>query len=296
MKYLFYPGCTLKTTSREYGDSAQAVMRELGVELAELPDWNCCGATAASGVNYLLSLALPARNLALAEQAESDLVAACSGCFVNLVRAKRHTQQSPATREKVNIILAEAGLQYHGTTRVRHLLDVVVNDVGLEAVSQRVRQSLEGLRVAPYYGCQIVRPYAEFDDPANPVSMDRLITALGAEAVPYPLKTACCGGVLATTKRDIALKLIGDLMAAARDADCIITVCPLCQLNLDAWQAEAGRRLRVEFSIPVLFFTQLMGLAFGLPESELGLSRHVVSASSLMKKLAPVPTVATAAG
>jgi heterodisulfide reductase subunit B len=296
MKYLFYPGCSLKSTAVEYESSSMTVMRELGVDLAELPDWNCCGATVASGANYLLSLALPARNLALAEQAESDLVAACSGCFLNLVRAKHETQQSPATREKVNTVLAEAGVQYYGTTRVRHLLDIVVNDVGLEAVSERVRRSLEGVRVAPYYGCQIVRPYAEFDDPSDPVFMDRLITALGAEAIPYPLKTACCGGVLATTKRDVALKLVGDLLAAARDADCIVTVCPLCQLNLDIWQAAASRRLRVEFNIPVLYFTQLMGLAFGLPESELGLSRHIVSTASLEEKLAPVPIVATPGG
>ena len=296
MKYLFYPGCSLKTTALEYESSTQAVIRELGVELTELPDWNCCGATVASGVNYLLSLALPARNLALAEQAESDLVAACSGCFANLVRAKRHTEQNPAIREKVNTILAEADLRYYGTTRVRHLLDIVVNDVGLETVSERVRRRLDGLRVAPYYGCQIVRPYAEFDDPANPVFMDRLITALGAEAIPYSLKTACCGGVLATTKRDVALKLMGDLMAAARDADCIVTVCPLCQLNLDAWQAEAGRRLRTEFSIPVLYFTQLMGLAFGLPESELGLNRHIVSTTPLLEKLAPVPSAPGSGG
>jgi heterodisulfide reductase subunit B len=296
MKYLFYPGCSLKSLSQEYENSAQAVMRELGVELAELPDWNCCGAAAASGVNYLLSLALPARNLALAEQAESDLVSACSGCFLNLMRAKQETRDNPRTREKVNTILAEAGLRYYGTTRVRHLLDVVVSDVGLEAVSERVRRSLQGVRVAPYYGCQIVRPYAEFDDPADPVFMDRLITALGAEVVPYSLKTACCGTSLATTKRDIALKLIGDLMAAARDADCILTVCPLCQLNLDAWQGEAGRRLRVKFSIPVLFFTQLMGLAFGLPESELGLKRHIVSTASLLEKLGPLPVVATPSG
>lgn len=293
MKYLFYPGCSLTSTAVEYQSSSTAAMRELGVELAELPDWNCCGSSVAVGVNDLMSLALSARNLALAEQAESDLVTACSGCFLHLVRAKHETEQSPATREKVNTVLAEAGVQYYGTTRVRHLLDVVVNDVGLEAVSERVRRSLEGIRVAPYYGCQIVRPYAEFDDPSNPMFMDHLIAGLGAEVVPYPLKTACCGGILNTTKPDIAAKLVGDLMVAARDADCIVTVCPLCQLNLDALQAEAGRRLRVEFNIPVLYFTQLMGLAFGLSQSELGLNRHIVSTASLLKKLAPVPVAAT---
>lgn len=296
MKYLFYPGCSLGSTGVEYEISTIAAMRELGVDLEELPDWNCCGSSVATGVDYLLSLALSARNLALAEQAESDLVAACSGCFLHLVRAKHETEQNPATREKVNIILAEAGVQYYGTTRVRHLLDVVVNDLGLEAVSERVRRSLEGVRVAPYYGCQMLRPYAEFDDPSNPMFLDRLVAALGAEPTPYPLKTTCCGGILNTTKPDIATKLVGDLMVAARDADCIVTVCPLCQLNLDALQGEAGRRLRVQFSIPVLYFTQLMGLAFGLSQSELGLNRHIVSTAPLLKKIAPVPSAATPGG
>lgn len=299
MTYLYYPGCSLQTAASEYDSSARAVMRELGAPLTEIDDWNCCGATAIEGSSYLLAMALPARNLALAERIGGQLVATCSSCFLNLFRVKAHIQRDPWLKPNLDNILAEIGLTYSGEVRVRHLLDVVVNDIGLDAVKDRVRQKLSGLTVAPYYGCQVVRPYAEFDGPDLPTSMDQLISALGAEVLsPFMMKTRCCGGSLMTTKKNVAIKLVGDILASAREADCIVTVCPMCQLNLDAYQGSVSRNLGTSMSIPVLYFTQLIGLAFDLPEDDIKLNNLIVPASKLLshlraqRKLAYQPKVA----
>ena len=180
MKYAYYPGCSASGTSKECEESLQATMRHLGVELTELEDWNCCGAAMANGVSYLLSLALPARNLALAERAESDLVTGCSRCYMNLIRAIHYTENNASVREKVNVLLAETGVQYSGKARLRHVLDVIINDVGLDAVAEKVKRPLDGLRVAPYYGCcQGMWTYAQFDSVEDPHCFDELLTTLG---------------------------------------------------------------------------------------------------------------------
>ena len=287
MKYAYYPGCASSGTAKECEESIQAVMRSLGAELTELEDWNCCGAAIATGVSYLLSLALPARNLALAERAESDLVTGCSRCYMNLIRAVHYTQQNASVRQKVNELLAEAGVQYSGKARLRHLLDVIINDVGLDVIAERVTRPLEGLRVAPYYGCcQGMWTYAQFDSVEEPHCFDQLLATLGAEVVDYPLKTACCGGTLSMSKRTVGAGLISDLLAAAGDADCIVTACPLCMFNLNSFQNEAGRIKGTHYNIPVLFLTQIMGIALGLPEKALGLQRNAVPVGGLYKKIA----------
>jgi heterodisulfide reductase subunit B len=285
MRYNYFPGCTLQTTAAEYDISARAVMRTLDAELAELPDWNCCGATAADAVSYLMSVALPARNLALTEgmPGDHDLVTFCSSCYLNLFRVNEHLALRPGLKLQVDEVLAAAGLKYTGTTRVRHLLDVIVNDIGLDAVRRHVRYVLDGLKVVPYYGCQVVRPFAEFDGPDLPESMDRLINALGGEVVPFAQKTRCCGGVLMTARKGVALKLVGDILAEARGADVIVTVCPMCQINLDAYQGQIARQLRTRLDIPVLYFTQLMGLAFGLGEEDIRLNSTIVPAEPLRR-------------
>ena len=294
MKYAYYPGCSLTGTAKECEESIQAVMRALGVEWTELEDWNCCGAAIATGASYLLSLALPARNLALAERADSDLVTGCSRCFLNLIRAKHYMQHNANVREDVNAVLAEAGIQYSGTVRLRHLLDIIISDVGLDRVRERVTRPLDGLRVAAYYGCcQGMWTYAQFDSVEDPHCFDQLLATLGAEVVDYPLKTACCGGTLSMSKRAVGVKLIGDLLAAAGDADCIITACPLCLFNLNSFQNDAGRAMGSHFNIPVLFLTQIMGVAFGLSEKALGLQRNVVPVGGLYKKIAAGATVSS---
>jgi heterodisulfide reductase subunit B len=288
MRYLFYPGCSLEATAQEYQMSTRAVMGELGVELEELEDWTCCGASAADTASPLLSLVLPARNLALAEKADGDrqLVASCSACYVNLSKVGERVRQEPVWLDRINQALSVEGLTYAGKIQVRHLLDVLANDVGPEAIAARVVRPLTGLRVAPYYGCQTVRPYSPFDEPYLPESMDRIVAALGAQVHPNPMKAACCGGTLMTTKREVGVKLVSDLIQAVEGADCIVTVCPLCQMNLESYQGLVSKKLDQPIDMPVLYLTQLLGLAFGLPEDQLGLKHNIVPLKSLSARLA----------
>ena len=285
MNYTYFPGCSLESTAYDYDASARAVMQVLGSELVELPDWNCCGATGAEVISHLLSIALPARNLAKAQQIGDQIVTTCSSCYFNLFRVNSHLALNPELQHELDLVLGEVGLRYDGKLRVRHLLELMVTDIGVKAIARRVQRSLNGIRVAPYYGCLVVRPYAEFDGPDLPTSMDRLLTTLGADVVPYVMKTRCCGGVLMTTQKNIGLKLVGDILSPIRDVDCVVTVCPLCQLNLEAYQREVAGKLGEPVHIPVLYFTQLIGLAFGLPEQDLKLKASLVGTQKLMKRL-----------
>jgi len=214
-----------------------------------------------------------------------QIVTTCSSCYLNLFRVNSHLATDPELQQELDTVLGEVNLHYDGKVRVRHLLELLVTDVGVEAIAQRMQRRLGGIRVAPYYGCLVVRPYAEFDGPDLPTSMDRLLTALGANVVPYVMKTRCCGGVLMTTQKSIGLKLVGDLLRPVRDVDCVVTVCPLCQLNLEAYQREVAGQLGAPVHLPVLYFTQLMGLAFGLPEESLKLKANLVGTQKLMKRL-----------
>ena len=285
MNYTYFPGCSLESTAYDYDASARAVMKALDSELVELPDWNCCGATGAEVVSHLLSIALPARNLAKAQQIGDQIVTTCSSCYFNLFRVNAHLAADPELQRELETVLGEVGLHYEGKLRVRHLLELLVTDIGVKAIVQRAQRRLGGIRVAPYYGCLVVRPYAEFDGPDLPTSMDRLLTALGATVVPYVMKTRCCGGVLMTTQKNIGLKLVGDILSPIRDVDCVVTVCPLCQLNLEAYQREVGGQLGAPVHIPILYFTQLIGLAFGLPEEDLKLKASLVGTQKFMKRL-----------
>jgi len=285
--YAYFPGCSSSEGgAKAYGWSTQAVSKVLDVELAELDDWNCCGSTPYSSVEELASSCLSARNLALAEKSGFDLVTPCSSCYVILSRTNANLKQYPELKTKVDEALAAGGLKYNGTVKVRHLLDVFVNDIGYEAIAAKVKKSLSGLKVAPYYGCQVVRPRFGFDHPESPQSMDKLITALGGEPVNFPMKTRCCGGSLIISEEALALDLIGKILNSARTngAECLITPCPLCQTNLDAYQSEVNKKFKTKFDLPVLFFTQLMGVAFGLSEEELGLRTCVVPAERVLAK------------
>lgn len=278
MKYGYFPGCSLKGTGRAYEESLLPVLRHLGVELVELEDWNCCGATAYMAVDEGKACALAARNLALAERGGfQQLMAPCSACYLVLNKTQHYLDESPAMRRKVEGALGTVGLKLSRQTPVRHPLDVLLHDVGVEAIRQKVTRPLSGLRVAPYYGCQVVRPYATFDDQANPTSMDQLLKALGAEVVDWPLKTKCCGGSLTGTLPVAGLRLAYLLLKEAkkRGADAIATVCPLCQFNLDAYHDKIAARWE-PVRLPTVYFTQLMGLAFGMPAHTLGLQRGFV--------------------
>jgi heterodisulfide reductase subunit B2 len=278
VKYTYYPGCSLRGTGRAYEESLLAVFGKLGIELQELDDWNCCGATAYMAVDETAACVLTARNLALAEQAgPQPLLAPCSACYLALNKTKHSIKTSPALAQAVQKALTNSHLQYTGNTPVRHPLDVLLNDVGIEALKQKAVRSLKGIKVAPYYGCQIVRPYSTFDDQYNPTAMDQIFRALGAEVVRFPLKTKCCGGSLTGTLPEAGLRLSYILLreASRRGANVITTVCSLCQFNLEAYQDDIAGKFE-PVSMPVLHFTQLLGLAFGLSKKELGLQRCIV--------------------
>lgn len=286
MRYLYFPGCSLKSTGRAYEESLLSVFKKLEIELQELDDWNCCGATAYMAVNELKAYALASRNLALAEQqqtfsdgaGEIHVVAPCAACYLVMLKAQHYLASDSGNGHRIREALKAGGLEYHGKVIVRHPLDVLVNDYGLDKIKEKVTHPLTGVRVACYYGCQIIRPYAEFDNQQNPQSMERITAALGAEAVDWPLKTRCCGGTLTGVVPEVGQRLSYILLreAKTRGADTIITACPLCQFNLECYQDEMSARFEYPVEIPPVYFTQLMGVALGIGERDLGLQRQFV--------------------
>ncbi|MFC1869909.1 CoB--CoM heterodisulfide reductase iron-sulfur subunit B family protein [Chloroflexota bacterium] len=282
--YAYYPGCSSEATAKALELSNQAIAGSLEIELVELEDWTCCGSTPYGSLDRLEAIPVAARNLALAEKTGFDLVTPCSSCFLTLHGANLRLKESPRLMAQVNEALAEANLEYRGTVRVRHLTEVLVNDITPEVIATRVKRPLDGLKVAPYYGCQMVRPDYGFDNPESPQSLDRLVASLGAEAVPYPMKNRCCGGSLIISEEELALGLIRRLLdsAAQNGARCIITPCPLCQINLDAYQGKVNRKFKTNFKLPVFFVTQLIGLALGVEAKSLGLDKNIVSPSGVL--------------
>jgi len=284
MDYTYYPGCSLESAHASYSESVIKVFKHLESNLIELEDWNCCGATMYMSNKETVSQVISARNLALAEKHNRDIVAPCSACYTILKKTNRNLQELPEFHEKVNECLKEAGLSYDLSVNVRHPLDVLVNDIGLDKIKEKVKHNLNGLKIANYYGCQIVRPdKGEFDNLENPTSMDELFDAIGADNVYFPFKIKCCGGMLMTTYEDVALKLSKEIIASAVEnhADCIVTICPLCQMNLEAYQEEINKHYNTNYNIPVLFFTQVMGLAFGFSEKELGIDKNLTESIKL---------------
>ncbi len=285
MDYLFFPGCSLEFTSRGYDKSSRAVAEALGCVLKDLPDWNCCGATSYMSIRELRSHGLSARNLALAEaEGASELITVCSACYTVLNKTNDYISEMPDFAQKIRTALASAGLKYDGTVRVRHLLDVIVNDIGLEAVNEKVVKPLTGMKVACYYGCQLTRPHGRFDDPEYPQTLDLLVEALGATPVDYPLKAKCCGAMVVSTQRNDLLPLVDALLGAALEAqaDCIVTPCPLCHFNLEFYQDDVNRQLGADYKIPIHYFTQLIGLALGLDVRELGFGLELIPSENLI--------------
>lgn len=282
--YSYYPGCCSRATGIGYTLSIQAISHPLEMELVELEDWNCCGSTPSISIDELGAICIGTRNLALAEKAGLDLVASCSCCYTTLNRVNHYLQLYPELKEKVDQILAEVGLEYHGKVSVRHLLEVSLNDVTFEVIESKVVNSLKGLRVAPYYGCQLVRPDLGFDHPEFPQSLDRLIASLGAEPTPFTLKSRCCGGSLTIPMLATALPLLHQLLDSAQSggAQCIVAACPLCQTNLDAYQDMVNRKYKTKYNLPVLYFTQLIGIALGIDHKALGLDTAIVSPEPIL--------------
>jgi len=277
MKLSYYPGCSLHATAKEYGLSTRAVCEALGVELVEIPDWSCCGASSAHSFNRTLSIALPARNIAAAQGAKLDMVLPCAACYGNTRKADATLRENEPLRRRMEELLS---FQYSGELQVLHLLDVICNRIGLDSVRKKVVKELNGLRVAPYYGCLLVRPpkVCAFDDAENPTTLDNLMRAIGAEPVKWSYKTECCGASLALIQPEIVEQLVGEIieMALEAGAACIATACPLCSTNLETRQ-RAG--------LPIFFFTELMGLAFGLEGCEKWLKYHLVETEPALRTL-----------
>ena len=270
----YFPGCSLHSTAAEYDQTTRAVAKALGLNLVEPPGWTCCGSTPAHGTDPILATRLPIQNLAIVERMGLPAVTApCSACYSRFRTALYVVEREPEIAQEVN---RQIGYTYQDRVRVEHLLDTLVDRVGLEAIEKRVEKPLWGLKVACYYGCLIVRPPQVMGraHPEYPMKMDHLVQALGAEPVDWSYKTDCCGGALGITQTALAHELTARILRNARDcgADLIVAICPLCHVNLDARQAQIG----LDFSMPVLYFTQLMALAFGLGEKRAALDKNLV--------------------
>jgi heterodisulfide reductase subunit B len=282
--YAYFPGCSLTATNRAYDISTKAVAKRLGVKLVELEDWNCCGATAYLPIREKRSFVLSARNLAIAEKQGRELATICNACYVVLRKTNKYMAQDAKLNDEIRRALRAGDMDYRGTVRVRHFLDIVVSDLGEEAVKSHVKQDLSGLKVACYSGCQLSRPFDDVDNAEYPEIMDRLVGWLGAEAVPFPMSAKCCGGLTMTTAPDTGQMLTGKILKVAkqRGANCVLTACPLCQINLEAYQEKVGEVVGADCHIPVLYFTQLMGSAFGLPSKELALGDSLTPVEDLL--------------
>jgi heterodisulfide reductase subunit B len=284
-EFAYFPGCSLEKVALSYNQSTMEVARKLGVKFSELEDWNCCGATAYFHVDELLAYTLVSRNLAMAEKLGLDLVAPCSACYKNSYFTNVHLNEDPDLAEHINSALEEDNLHYSGKTAVKHLMEVFVQDVGYEAVKSKVTHPLEGLRVAPYYGCQILRPRKDHEDVENPQFFEELMSAIGAEPIDYSLKLYCCGGSLIMSNRQAALTLVHNLLqhAVDRGADVIATACPMCQVNLECYQLQINQEFGTNISMPVLYFTQIMGLAMGISPKKLGIGKEFIKPRKAME-------------
>jgi heterodisulfide reductase subunit B len=282
-EYAYFPGCSLEKIAFSYDLSTKETSQKIGVELKELEDWNCCGATTYFHVDELLAYTLCARNLAMAEKENLDLVAPCSACYKNSVFTNIHLNEDKDLKDHVNYALKEDDLHFSGNLAVKHLMEVYVQDVGFEEIREQVKKPLEDLKVAPYYGCQILRPQKDHEEVEEANFFEELITAIGATPIEYALKLYCCGGSLILTSRQAALRMIRNLLQNAINggADVIATACPMCQVNLEVYQSQVNQEYGTDFSVPVVYFTQLMGLSFGIPTKRLGIGKELVAATPL---------------
>ena len=283
-EYAYFPGCSLEKLAVSYHTSALETSKKLGVTLKELDDWNCCGSTTYFHIDELLAYTLTARNLAIAEKTGLDVVAPCSACYKNMFFTAAHMKKDPDLAEHINFALEEDNLNFSGNINVRHLLEMFAQDIGPEEIKSKVTKPLEGLKVAPYYGCQILRPKKDHEEVENPRYFEELLTAIGASPIEYTLKTRCCGGSLIISSRVAALSMVRNLLQAALDkgADVIATACPMCQVNLECYQQAVNQEFGTNYSVPILYFTQLLGLALGIPKKKLGIGKELVSAMPVL--------------
>ena len=303
MRVSYFPGCTLNTTGKGFDNAVRAASAAVGLELQELPEWNCCGATYPLIVDNMLELAAPAHVLVAArDQAATvgdTLTTACTTCYNVLKRTNKFIREHEEERERINAFI-EA--EYAGEVEVKDILHLLRDDIGFHAVQEKVKTPLEGLNVASYYGCMVLRPPAEvaYDDPDHPMSLDDLMTALGATAVDFPHKNECCGAYLAVKDPRITQEMVYTILHSAQlaGAEAVVTNCPLCQFNLDKQQAEMRKAYASYRPVPVFYFSQVMGLALGLETGSYGWERHYIDARPLLAQRGWLdrPTAASGAG
>jgi heterodisulfide reductase subunit B2 len=289
MKYAYYPGCSAESTARDQYSSTKAVAKALGIDLVEPEGWTCCGSTPAHQVNHDLAISLAAANLLKVGDMGLDMVVSCASCYSRMKIANHEITRSLETRKRV----AEAlGTDYDGSVRVRHFIEVLLDDLGLDTVKRAFTHSLGGLKVASYYGCLLVRPAAVtgFDDPENPVSMDRLVDAMGGESLNWPHKVECCGASLTLTRSDLVVRLSDSIIGMAKDsgADCIAVACPMCQINLDMRQGDILRETGKRYGMPIMYITQLLGLCLGISNHDLGLGKLIHSPKAVVESVARI--------
>lgn len=289
LKFALYPGCAAKGATPELYQSTMAIIGQLGIEVIELAASSCCGAGVIGEADPDLALALNARTFAQAERLGLDIMTICGTCQGVMSAANRRLKQERATLDRINRILGQDGIAYGGGIQVKHLLWIAVRDIGLTRVANQVTTPFRDFRIAPFYGCYMLRPSWElgFDDPENPTSLEKIIRAVGGEPVAYAGRTKCCGFPIILEKEAIAVAMAGTNMKEARDhgADFMVTPCPLCHMSLDIYQERAGQAVKTTLNLPILHLPQLLGLAMGIPASELGLSRHLIPADSIIKRM-----------
>lgn len=289
LRYALYPGCAAKGATPELYQSTMAIIGQLGIEVVELTAASCCGAGVVGEAEPDVALALNARTFAQAEQLGLDVMTICGTCQGVMGAANKRLKEEPRLRERINHMLAQDGIAYRGTVQVKHLLWIVVREVGLHQLRGQVRIPMQGFRIAPFYGCYILRPSWDlgFDDPENPTSLEKVIKAVGGEAVAYPGRTKCCGFPIILEKEAIAVAMAGQNMKEAKDegADFMVTPCPLCHMSLDIYQDRAGRAVHTTLNLPILHLPQLLGLAMGMPAKDLGLSRHFIPVDSILRTI-----------
>lgn len=278
MKFSYYPGCSLHSTGKEYGESTRAVCQALDIELVEIPDWNCCGASAGHSLNHDLAVQISGRNILLAQRQGMDIAVPCSACYHNLKQADEELKADADKRQELEQITE---MQWTGRIQARHLLDVMYHDVGVDNICKLIKKSLQGLKAVAYYGCLITRPAHVpcFDSIEQPQSMDRILDACGCEVMKWSYKTDCCGAGLSLPHDKIVVDLVTKLinMAKQAGAECIVTACPMCQANLEMRQNGAN--------MPVLYFTEVLGMALGMRDVSSWLNKHLVSTVGLVDKL-----------
>jgi len=287
MRYAYFPGCSAESTARDQYMSTLAVAERLGIELVEPKGWTCCGSTPAHQVNHDLAAALAAANLVKVRDMGLEMVVSCASCYSRMKMANHEIQSNPQTRKIVGEAL---GTDYDGSVRVRHFIEIILEDLGIKAFKKALTASLNGMNVASYYGCLLVRPndITGFDDAENPVYMDTIINAMGGTGIDWPHKVECCGASLTLTRPELVTTLSGSIvdMAAESGADCIAVACPMCQINLDMRQNDYGKKHGSRYDLPVLYITQLMGMCLGLSDGNLGLGKLINSPRELKAKVA----------